>query len=169
MKTDFWNSAAINGLLLALVSIIVMLLQTVLPGYGWVLTLLKLAATIGALLYFMKQYSREQEYFTYGNGFSYGFATSFCSAIAMAVYVFVHHTYLFPETMQLQTEAAMQIAQNYGNTGGVDLEKFVGKTPVYMPFYSLFYALIWGLIIPSILANFTKKEQPPFYDSEGDE
>ncbi|MCL1973414.1 MAG: DUF4199 domain-containing protein [Bacteroidetes bacterium] len=169
MKTDFWNSAAVNGLLLALVSIIFMLLPTLLPGYGWVWTILKLVATISALSFFMKQYGKEQEYFSYGQGFRYGFTVSFCSAIAYAVYVFVHQTYLFPETMAQQTEAAMQAMQRYGNSGALDLDKWANNMPAIMTLIMFIYASIWGLIISAILANYSKKEQPPFYDSEGDE
>ncbi|MCL2501961.1 MAG: DUF4199 domain-containing protein [Bacteroidales bacterium] len=169
MKTEFWNSVAVNGLLLAIVSVIFTLLQTVVPGYNLVLTIVKLVATISVLYFFMKQYSREQEYFSYGNGFKYGFTVSFCSAIAFAVYVFVHHAYLFPETMEQQMQAAMQTMERYGSSGSLDLEQLGNSMPVIATFGLFFYALIWGLIVSAILAGFTKKEQPPFYDSEDEE
>jgi len=169
MNTEFWNSAAINGLLLALASIAFMLLQTILPGYGILLSLLKLVVTIGVLVYFMKQYSKEQEYFSYGNGFRYGFTLSFCSAVAIAIYVFVHYTYLFPDLLETTINASMQAMQNYGNSGSLDLDKWANNMPVIVSVSLFIYAIIWGLIAPAIIANYTKRGQSPFADSEEDD
>jgi hypothetical protein len=169
MKTDFWNSIAVNGLLLALVSIIFMLLQTILPSWHWVFTLAKIVTTISVLYFFIKQYSKEHEYFSYGDGFRYGFGVSFCSAIVFAVYVYVHYTYIFPESAETFKEAMMQAMQRFNNAEGLDLDVLINNLPVIMCFSMFFYAVIWGLIIPAILAGFTKKEQPPFMDADDDE
>ena len=166
MKTEFWNSIAINGLLLALVSIIVTLAQTLIPAYSILFSIFKLIATVGVLFYFIKQYGMEQDSFTYGNGFKYGFMVSLCSAIVLTFYMFVHHTYIFPDLFETQIDAAMQIAERFNSAGSIDIERLMANLPLYMIFGVFLNAIIYGLIFPAILANFTKKELPPFASPE---
>jgi hypothetical protein len=105
MKTNLWSSAAINGFLLALITIIFTLVQTAFPISGMaamiLLWVVKLAATIGALFYFMKTIGQEEEPFTYGNAFSYGFVVSCCSNIVIACYLLLHYTIIFPNMRNL--------------------------------------------------------------------
>jgi len=167
MKNDFWNSAFVNGLLLAFVSVIFILLQTLLPGSSVLITLGKLVATVGVLYYFMRQFSQAQESFSYGEGFKYGFTVSFCSAIALTVYTFVHNTYLFPEQMEAQIEAVMQVMERVGGSAQApQMDLFLNNMSRFMLIGIFLNATIMGLIAPAILANFTKKEQPLFTDSQ---
>jgi len=168
MKNDFWNSAAVNGLFVALVSIVFILIRGLFPmfpslaKFSFVFTIIKLIGTIGILFYFMKQYSQEQESFSYGDGFRYGFVVSLCSAIVLAAYACLHYVLLFPDSLDAELEAIKPLIEQFGAQSSFDFDLFITyKLPIKI-FGEFFNPLVWGLIIPAILANFTKNELPLF-------
>ena len=165
MKTNLWSSAAINGFLLALITIIFTLVQTAFPISGMaamiLLWVVKLAATIGALFYFMKTIGQEEEPFTYGNAFSYGFVVSCCSNIVIACYLLLHYTIIFPNTIEKSMEAMQPMLEQYG-TDISSIEKILNNLPVFLSISMIILYTIYGVIFSSILASFTKKAEEPF-------
>ncbi|MDR2585159.1 MAG: DUF4199 domain-containing protein [Prevotellaceae bacterium] len=164
MKTEFWNSAAYNGLLLALVSIIFTLTKALIPttGIAAALTITKLVFTVGVLYYFIKQYSREQENFLYKNGFRYGFAVSLCSAVVLAVYAAVHYLYIFPDALDKEIETVLEVMEKANAPGNPFLDMMLKHYLPVKVFGEFLNPVIWGLIVSAILASFTKKEVPLF-------
>lgn len=107
METNKLSSAAFNGLLLALVTILSTLITTVIePGVAIsiILWIVKLVATVWLLYYFIREFSKPKEYFRYGDGVSYGVLVSFFSAIICACYFFLHFALLFPDSITSQME-----------------------------------------------------------------
>ncbi len=102
MNHQFWNKAAIYGILLALITILFSVLQTVLPSdskiLGFSLWAIKLAGTVGLLFYVMKDFGKGQDTYLYANAFKFGLAVSFCSSIIAAAYYYLHVMFLFPES-----------------------------------------------------------------------
>ena len=160
METNKLSSAAFNGLLLALVTILSTLITTVIePGVAIsiILWIVKLVATVWLLYYFIREFSKPKENFRYGDGVSYGVLVSFFSAIICACYFFLHFALLFPDSITSQMEQFMAGMQSSGG----DTSNYEAVMP-YIPhitfIVTLFYYTILGLIFSAIIANYTKKE-----------
>lgn len=157
------NSAAIEGLKLAAISIIFMLVSTLIPQnitggiLAVVITLLKLGATITFLWYAMKKYSVRnaavEGFTTYSKVFSYGFLTSLFSGIVLAVFTFINMKFISPESTEAAKEAylAQLSAIPSIDSGTVDMlaNNLETITSFSMLLLALFYGLIWSLILAS--------------------
>ena len=165
-----WTTAATGGLLLALVTIIVILIQTVLqPGtaINIILWLVKFVGSIWLLFYFVKEYSKQHEFFSYGNGFRYGVLVAFFSSLICACYRFLHYAVIFPDMVAEQMSTAMEMVAS-SNPDAVDtIAKGEGILPQLVFAFSLVYYTIFGAIASAIIANYTKKTTP--FSQEGGE
>ena len=164
-NSSFWNSAAINGLLFSLITIITSLLQSAFNIQGILAILLwcvKFGGCVYLLYYYMKQYSNNAEYVTYGESFKYGFALCVFSSIVCACYIFISMTWLFPETVDI----AMEQIQTAIATGAYTSEQedaifnVADKLPQLTLITCLIYYILIGAVMSSIIANFTKKTDP---------
>ena len=158
-----FNSAAIEGLKLAAISIIFMLISTLIPQnttggiIAILITILKLGATITFLWFAMKKYSVRnaavEGFTTYGKVFSYGFLTSLFSGIVLAAFTFINMKFISPESTEAAKEAYMtQLSAVPGIDGNmVDMlaNNLEAVTSFGMLFSALFYGLIWSLILAS--------------------
>ena len=166
MKSNLWSSAATNGFLLALVTIIFTLFQAAFPMEGIavnaLLSLVKLVATIGLLFYFMRAFGQTQEdSYTYSQAFSYGFLVSFCSNIVIACYFWIHHTMIFPDLLEKSLSNMEKLYAQY-NVDQAAIDIVIKYWPVISsvgPF--ILYSLL-ALIFAAILALFAKKPDIPF-------
>ena len=116
MNQSFWNKAAIYGILLALVSVFFMVLQSVLTPERWMNILfwiVKLAGTLGLLFYFMKDFGKGKDSYTYSDSFKFGLAVSFCSSIIAAAYYYIHMMFLFFPFTRFQSCIAVSGLQVY--------------------------------------------------------
>lgn len=161
-----WNSAALDGLKLAAISIIFMLIATLIPQsktggiLATLLTILKLAATITFLWFAMKKYSTRnaaaEGFTTYGKVFSYGFITSMFSGIVLAVFTFFNMKFISPESTEAAKEAYLtQLSEVPGIQQSV-VDMFANNLETVTSFGMLFSALFYGLIWSLILASSTK-------------
>lgn len=155
-----------SGLLLALISIIFALVQAVFTmpvAVNSVISIVKLASTIGALFYFMKDYGRQAATYPYGKALKYGFTVSFCSAVISAVYFYFHFAFIFTEQSETLKLALLEGFNQAAGAAGtqVDFSSVVENLPVIVSFYILFYYTIIGLIIASIIASFLKRDRNP--------
>jgi len=160
------NSAATNGLKLAIISIVFALISSLIPQnvtggiLAIVITILKLAATITFLWYAMKKFSQSnaavQGFTTYGTVFSYGFLTSLFSGIILAVYTFISMKWINPEAVQaVRDNFQQQLSQVQGVDMGM-IEGVFNNLEIYSTVGSLISAIIYGLIFSAILASSTK-------------
>lgn len=160
MQTNKWSIAALDGLLLALISITATLIQTVfVPGTAitWLLWLAKLTGSLGLLYYFLKDYSKDQELFTYKDGFRFGFMICLLSSLICACYLFFHYAVIFPDSAAASLEQATAALQSSNPQGVEMLDKIGGKLPQILFLASLVYYTLFGVLASAIIANYTKK------------
>ena len=160
-----WQSAALNGLLLSLVTIIYSLVNSIFePGtfISMVLWAVKFGACIYLLYYFMKQYSACFDTISYGQSFQYGFIISVFSSIVCSCFIFLSLTLLFPDQLDKSLEAMQSVIEsgNYNDEQIDAINEVSGKLPHITLFWSLFYYSVIGAVIAAIIANFTKKTNP---------
>lgn len=159
------NSAAIDGLLLALVTIIFSLIGSVgikSSALSVILWILKLVITIWLLLRFMKKYSArhaaETGETTYNQAFGYGFLVSVLSAVVIGCYMYLSSAVLFPEQMTASIEAAKaQIETMSTDSAQTDaINSILNNIPIVLLFTQLIWCTICGLVISAILASSAK-------------
>lgn len=162
MKHNFWNKAAMYGIVLALVSVFFMVIQPVLDPAKWmniVLWMVKLAGTLGLLFYFMKDFGAGKESYSYADAFKFGIAVSFCSSIIAAGYYYFHVMFIFPDTTSQISNAMMMGFEQAGiSSEDFNTDKFIARLPVIMMVSQFIYFNILGLLWSSILANGAKQK-----------
>ncbi len=162
------NSAALNGLLLALITLLIHAASSVLELTGaitYAIWAIKIVATNYALYYFMKQLTLQSETnITYGKSFSYGLLISLFSAVVCGAYYYIAFKFLFVDQVAILKEQSLQIfaQQNLGYEQEQALEKMFAKLPEFAGIIYIVYYTIWGAISSSIIANYTKSQETPF-------
>lgn len=169
MKSNFWNKAAVDGLLLALVTILMVVVSssfTLGKGLNTTLSIVKLIATLGMLFYFMKDYGKDLTPYEYADAFKFGIATSFCSSIVGAAYYLIHVAYLFPDATTTLTNSFLESYAQLSATSqaSMDINALTSRLPLILALSQFFYFNILGLIWSSLLAMAAKKtvETTPF-------
>lgn len=160
-----WQSAALNGLILSLITIISSLVQSIFElgtFMSMLLWVIKFGGCIYLLYYFMKQYSSQFDTISYGESFKYGSILCIFSAIVCASYIFLSLTLIFPEQLDQSMSVMQEIIESGSyNDDQIDaINEVSGKLPQITLFWSLFYYSIFGVIASAIIANFTKKTNP---------
>ncbi|MBP5390638.1 MAG: DUF4199 domain-containing protein [Bacteroidales bacterium] len=160
------NLAAVEGLKLAAISIIFMLISTLIPQnftggiIAIVISLLKLGATITFLWFAMKKFSVRnaavEGFTTYGKVFSFGFLTSLFSGIILAIFTFVNMKFISPESTEAAKEAYLTQLSAMPTIDPVFVEKFSNNLEVFTSTGTLFMAILYGVIWSLILASSTK-------------
>lgn len=164
-QNNKWSSAALNGLLLSLATIVYSLLVLVIEPKGFVsilLWIIKFAATNYLLYYFMKQYSSGFDSISYSRSFNYGFIVSVFSAIVCACFTFISMTFIFKEQSVQLFEQVQQAISARGMSADEEeiAQGWMARLPEIILFASLVYYSIYGAIASSIIANYTKKTNP---------
>lgn len=160
MQKNTWSLAAINGLMLALVTVIITLLQTILePGTAVkiLLGVLKLGLSLWLLYYFIREYSKDKELFTYRDGFNFGFKICLLSSVVCAAYICVHMTLIFPDAIADALEQGAAILESSNPDALEVLERIGGKLPLISTIFTLIYNTLFGLVATAVIANYTKK------------
>lgn len=160
MNNKKWNVAAVDGLMLSLITILYTLINSAFsPGSAVmvVLWIVKLVATLWLLLYFVKEYNKDMESFTYKQGFNFAFITSFLSAVFVAGYFFLHYALIFPGDIDKIADTISQAMSARGATDTSITDAIIGYFPHIMFISNLVYLTIFGIIASAIIANYTKK------------
>jgi predicted membrane protein len=158
-----WSSAAMNGLFLSLVTVIITLLTTIVEiksvPINIIIWVIKLAGSMWLLFYFMKQYSGNFNQISYKDSFIYGFLVCVFSSIICSCYTYLSFTVIFPGMADKITETYQLIMaqQNVSESEEAAAEKMMNKLPEIMLGGMFIYLTIIGLISSSIMANYTKK------------
>lgn len=157
-----WNRAAVEGVKLAIISIVLMLAASLTQskGLGAVIWIVKLVATISFLWWAMKRYSVANAAVMgqtpYSDSFTFGFITSFLSSIVLAVYTYVNCLFINPEQMQLAKDAYMTQLESRPEVSMEVIEKVFDNLEIISTFGVLIIYTLFGLIISAILAGSTK-------------
>ena len=167
-RNTLWGEAGIDGIFLALVTIVIATLETFIGSgiLNMVLWIAKLVATIWLLRFFMQRYGSNNEG---ASTFKFGFATSFCSAVLCGVFYFALYRFICPEKI---TETFDLVISNMASAGALTDEMSDSLLMVQDNFAQLSCVLIFlwctflGLIFSAILSKkpgnagdiFTKEE-----------
>ncbi|HCT94131.1 MAG TPA: hypothetical protein DF637_07550 [Rikenellaceae bacterium] len=160
MQSNKWSTAAMYGLLLALITVLHSLITSVFEPplvINIILWAAKFAGSLWVLYYFMKEYSKPFEVFTYKDGFRFGFMICLFSSVICASFTFLQITLIFPDLMANQMETVMNAMQSSNSDSMEAFEKIQGILPQLILVFSLVYYIIFGAIASSIIANYTKK------------
>ncbi len=161
MQSNKWSIAAQNALILALVTILATLLQAVfpqMPGFiGILIWIVKLVLSIYLVYYFIKDYSKHFETFTFKQGFNFGAILCLLSSVICAAYLFLHMGFLFSEATTSQMEMIAQTMESSNPEGAEAIFGVMEHLPKLAFVFSLIYYTIFGLIVSAIVANYTKK------------
>ena len=161
-----FNLAAVEGLKLAAISIIFMLVSTLIPQnltggiIAIVISLLKLGATITFLWFAMKKFSVRnaavEGFTTYGKVFSYGFLTSLFSGIVLAVFTFINMKFISPESTEAAKDAYLTQLSAIPSIDSGTVDMLANNLETITSFGILFMAILYGVIWSLILASSTK-------------
>ncbi len=160
MQSNKWSTAALYGLLLALVTVIHSLITVVFEpplAINIILWAVKFGGSLWVLYYFMKEYAKPFENFTHKEGFRFGFLVTVFSSIICASFAFIQITVIFPDLMATQMETVMNAMQSSNPESLEAFEKIQGILPQLIFVFSLVYYIIFGAIASAIIANYTKK------------
>ncbi|HPT05843.1 MAG TPA: DUF4199 domain-containing protein [Candidatus Egerieousia sp.] len=166
-ETGKLSSASLDGLLLALVTIVCSVISSLGVSGGFVgvlIWIIKLVATIWVLLYFMKKYSLKHASIfgetTYNQVFSYGFLVSLLSAVVIACFMFLSVTVLFPNSV---SDAMQMVQEKFDQQGSMGEEQenaisaVLNNLPTILTFGMLIWCTIFGLIVSAIIASSVKQ------------
>jgi len=151
-----------SGLLLALVTVAAMAIQTVITpsrGVAWVIILIKLIVNIWLVSYFIKEFAKSSEVFTYRDGFSYGCIVCLFSSFICTVALLLVHTVVSPETLEAQMDvmiSAMSQTRPEAAEAIINMQQS-GALLAIVAIFSFLYYVLFGLIVSAIVANFSKK------------
>jgi len=158
MQSNQWSKAAVDALFLSLITILANLIQVVLePGkvISILIWLIKFGGCLGVLYYFMKEFSKSSEVFSYKDGLKFGFKICLLSSLICAGYVFFQFAVLFPDMMQ-KTIEQYSTAMSSSNPDAIEvMERYM--TPQFISVITFIYYVVFGLIVSAIIANYTKK------------
>lgn len=151
-----------NGLLLALASILIMVIMYV-SGIqkSLLINLISFGINIAILVYAIKTYKRENfNFLSFSEGLKVGMATVAVASVITGVYMFIHFSYISPETIEVaREEAHRQIAENAGITQEQKEQSVKISDMFTSPFMfttigvimSLFFGFIISLVATAIL------------------
>ncbi len=160
MNSNKWSAAAMYGLLLALITVFHTLINTVFePGTAikLILWVVKFVGVLWLLYYFIKDYAKPAEIFTYKEGFAFGFLICLFSSVICAAYMFLHFAVIFPDAVAAQMETVLTAMQSSNPEALDNFAKIQGILPQIVFAFSLFYYVIFGVIASAVIANYTKK------------
>lgn len=161
-QNNKWSSAAMDGLILSIITVIYSLVMTVFPLKGFLVIAIpwtvKFVVSNYILYYFMKKYATKFDNISYGACFNYGFIVSIFSAIICASFSFLSLTVLFPDSLATTMETVQQAmaAQSMNQDQEEIFGKWMERLPQITMFTLLIYYTVYGAIASSIFANFTK-------------
>jgi hypothetical protein len=158
MQTKSWSTAAVNALMLSIVTIVVNLIQAVFePGtlLSILIWIVKFAGCLALLYYFIKEFSKGFESFSYKDGFNFGFKLCLLSSIICAGFIFLQYAVLFPDALQNSIEQVSSAMESSNPSAVEMIEKFMN--PQFMFVYTFIYYTVFGMIASAIIANYTKK------------
>lgn len=163
-KPNLLRAAATYGLYIGLFLILCHLLTSVSGGkIGFLITIIKLAGSIGLLVYGMKRY-RDMNcggFITYGNAFGYGILTSLFSTFLYVAYFYVTiatNRITFQEQMYLAYDELIE----RGLIDGGMVDTLVQNMDWLIPLGLLIWSMVLGLIYSLIIAAAIMRKKPIF-------
>ena len=165
------NKAAVDGLLLAAITIILSLLTSVSGSklISVLIWIVKLVATMWALYYFMKKNTQlntaQGITTTTKDSFKYGLVVSLFSVILIAVYTFISLQFTDIEAAVEQAEQQMGALASSG-AGAEYMGWYLNHIESVSVIVILVMYGIWSIIASGIFAGSTKSPENPFANTD---
>ncbi len=160
-----WSSAAKDGLLLALFTIVFLFLAALLKNQivATIVEILKIAGCIWFLRYLMLKWRKTNKSFSL---FKYGMMICLFSSIVCAIFTFFEFAYIFPDMI---TETFDQLYESLGSMSlpseSMDLiTKMEDNYPQWACISAFITDILAGLIFSAIIANARKSKEDIFAD-----
>lgn len=165
------KSTIVYALQLALLSILVMLIQSqldfsklgfvgkVIPPILWAI---KFFGSIWLLYFFIREISKNSEEFSYKQGLRVGVVITLISSLVCAAFQFFTITLLQPDLFTEQLAVALETLEQSNPDAASNLEDVLPHIPTITLIFGFIYYWILGIIASSIIANYTKKEPTLF-------
>lgn len=177
MKAKFrFNKAAVDGLLLAAVTIILSLIKDLFSAelLTFLVWLIKLVVTMFVLYYFMKKNTelntKEGMTTTYSDAFKYGFLISLFSVIIITAYTFFSFQLMDSAELMDSVEAVLSDSPYYNSgdaTGEATLNWMLNNMGTFALISTFVMYAIWSAIASAIFAGKCKsKNNNPFTDND---
>ncbi|MBR1926314.1 MAG: DUF4199 domain-containing protein [Bacteroidales bacterium] len=166
---DSWNSAAVAGLVLALVTIAAELVASLcgkVNGFaGGFLAFLawacKLVLCAVVFRYLLKRFQSSFDGIGYPNLHRYGLKLALFSSIVVAAYAVLNILVINPGSLDEITGVFREsYASMMDSNAEAALEKMLPKMPVYMGIGTFVYCFIWGWLYSKIFARSVTPDDP---------
>ena len=165
------NKAALDGLMLAAVTIILLLIKDLSSSsfFGVIIWLAKLALTMYLLYFFMKRNTQNNKTLgvstSFNDAFKYGFVVSMFSVILICAFQYLMMIYGDQDTIRetvWEQLSSSQYSQYDFESSEATINRILDNLPLFTLIFSLVYYTIWSLIASAILAGSCKSESNPF-------
>ncbi|MBQ1168517.1 MAG: DUF4199 domain-containing protein [Bacteroidales bacterium] len=159
-----WSQAALNGLLLALITVVCNTITYLLPNVQIVnilMFIVRTVASIWLLIRFMKQYAAASG----ESAFGYGLMIVLFSSLVCAFYDAAAVAWLFPSMMDTVNEAMNQSLSMLPAESQDIAAKMMDNYPTVAFFSKLIGNFIIGLIVAAIANSSSKSKN--IFDGEG--
>ena len=168
MKKYSISQTAINGLILASVTVVVSLILQFLSSSAIINTILNLAKTVGSiylLWYFVAKLAAQWEEITSKELFRYGMWTSLFSSIICAGYQLLMMTlFVTPDTLEDTVNQYLGMLEESGMAITAEMSDQLFNMAESLPQYTFIFTFVWcfiiGLIVSKIASSSLKKVTP---------
>lgn len=159
-KPNLLRAAAIYGLYIGLFLILCHLVTSVTGGrIGFFMQLIKLAGSIGILIYGIKRYRDIDNggYISYGGAFGFGMLTSVCSTVLYVAYYFVmllSNVAAIKDQLYLTFDDFVErglVSDEAMTSFSTVVENIEWVMPLFLTLWSMLFGLIYSLIISAAI------------------
>lgn len=172
-KKSMWNEAGIAGLVLGLVSSAYMYLSGVAgPAVTMLLWIVKFAACIYLMHFFMLKYSNGDPDAGHGDVFKFGVVVALLSALIYAAFSLAYLMYLKPDALTEAIDSAMEMYESILDSNSLEsIEEMMPKLPTISFWTNLFYCWFFGTVLAAIFSRNIPSDNPfdRIQDSNTDE
>ena len=164
-----WGCAAKEGLVLALVTVVVMTLGMITKSafLSMLLWAIKLVGSIWILAIFMKRYGAAHPG---ERTFSYGAMVCLCSSAVCAIYTLLLYGFLFPDAASMAIEQTMEALSQYELPQMEEVTDAIAKVEdnyaQIQCITSFFWCTVFGLMVSAVLSRSTSAAKNIFEDEE---
>ncbi len=153
-----WTSAAIYGLILSSISVVLNLIAAFAEPSGALGTVLTIAGIFGnfyLLYYIMRKNAAVEEDVTVGASFRYGMAVCMFSTIVCCLFTLLTYTVFLPDYMETTMNILFEQLDTMGMADAIDYDDMLGQMPVYLVIGEAINCLFCGLLFSAIISRRT--------------
>ena len=169
IRKDMWNTAAMAGLVLGLISTAYMFITQLIAGapgaisaiLGMILWAAKFGGCIWMMLFFMKKHAAEHPEVSNKDTFNLGIAIAFLSALAYSTAAFANVAFISGDAFIEQMNMSMQQMSSMMDSNSMAMmDTLMQKLPQITFFSNLIYCTAFGTVLSFILSRNIPSRDP---------